>query len=182
MTGRPSPTWSPRLLMPRRSTRPIARRSWSTVLRDSAAFATVLAQVQPSLTFKAVSPGNPAATASSGSLSVVSVAVSVDGNGVVMAAYSVPATVFYIVKTNAALSAASTSSPPYVGDHPVTEAALPATGPLVFRQAPARATSMSEAIPIPLICNAYSPKISGPDGDDAVPHVGISSLRATIRP
>jgi type II secretory pathway pseudopilin PulG len=77
--------------------------------QECAGSTTRLANAQLSLTFKAGSLGGMVTQGTSGSMSVASVAVSADGSGVVLAAYSLPDACFCIVQNNAALSSVLTS-------------------------------------------------------------------------
>jgi len=82
---------------------------------DPASLAQSLSKQQPALMFKAGSLGTALSQGSSGSLSDISVAVSADGNGVVLAAFSVPGNCFYAVDNSQLLSGSFTLSAPYKG-------------------------------------------------------------------
>jgi type IV pilus assembly protein PilA len=87
--------------------------------QDSTAFAGLLTAAQLSLTFHAGSLGTATTQGSSGSLSTLSVAVSADGNGVVMAAFSIPGNCYYVVDNTMALSTRPRSPhPPARSDCP----------------------------------------------------------------
>jgi len=130
-------------------------------VQDSAGFASLLTGAQLSLTFKAGSLGGTVATGSSGSMSVVSVAVSADGNGVVLAAYSVPGNCFYIVQNNSTLSSGSTSVSPYSGATAVTKTATASTGTLGLPTGTGTNYVTVKGDTTMADCNAYTPKISG---------------------
>ena len=89
-------------------------------VQDSAAFAAALTAAQLSLSFKAGSAGTVDHPGKLGVLSSISVAVSADGNGLVLAAYSVPGNCFYVVDNAQALSGATASVAPYAGTTAVT--------------------------------------------------------------
>lgn len=130
--------------------------------QDSAGFATLLTAAQLSLTFKAGSLGSTAATGSSGSLSVVSVAVSLDGNGVVLGAYSVPGNCFYVVQNDNTLSAGSTAGAPFAGSTAVTKTASVApSGSLGLPTGNGTNFVVVKGDTNTGDCNAYSPRTSG---------------------
>ena len=123
---------------------------------------TALDAAQLSLAFKAGSTGTSTSQGSSGSLSNISVAVSADGNGLVMAAYSVPGNCFYVVDNAQALSGASIAVAPYAGTTAVTTTAtsapagtigLPTTAGTAYVEVKGDVTKTD--------CNAYSPRTSG---------------------
>ncbi len=79
------------------------------------ALATALEGAQLDLDFVAGTAGNNYVTGgSSGSESKVSVAVSTDGNGAVLAAFSVPGNCFYVVDNTQAITGAVAATYPYV--------------------------------------------------------------------
>jgi type II secretory pathway pseudopilin PulG len=125
-------------------------------LPDSSAFAGLLSGSQPSLSFKAGSAGP---TGSSGSLTQISVAVSADGAGLVLAAFSVPGNCFYVDTNAATLSVASQAATPYTvttaptAGHPGS-IALPATAGTTFVKVTGDVNVTD--------CNAYTPGTSGP--------------------
>lgn len=130
--------------------------------QDSAAFAGLLTAAQLSLTFHAGSLGTATTQGSSGSLSTLSVAVSADGNGVVMAAFSIPGNCYYVVDNTMALSTAAKAATPFAGTTAVTPIAvaapagsigLPSAAGTNYVQVKGDST-MSD-------CNAYTPKTSG---------------------
>ena len=130
---------------------------------DPVALAGLLTSAQLSLTFHAGSLGPLITQGSSGSLSSISVGVSQDGDGLVMAAYSVPGNCFYIVDTPVQLSSQSASSPPYAGASNVTTSA---------ESVPAGSIGLPSIVGTSYVevkgdqtksdCNAYQPKTSGP--------------------
>ena len=131
-------------------------------VQDAPAFAGDLAGVQPSLSFRAGSAGQSTAQGSSGSLSEISVGVSADGEGLVLAAYSLPGNCFYVVTNAASLSASARTFSPYTGTAvttspthaPAGPIALPATAGTTYVEV-AEDTTASD-------CNANSPLTSGP--------------------
>jgi len=122
---------------------------------DSIAFAGKLSSSQPSLSFKP--------QGSSGSLSDISVAVSADGAGLVLGAYSLPGNCFYVVTNATVLSTASQSASPYSGGSAISTVAnavragaidFPATPGTIYVKVTGDTTKPD--------CNAHSPKSSGP--------------------
>ena len=91
-------------------------------ISDPAGLSTALNSAQLSLAFKAGSSGTLTNQGSSGVLSSISVGVSLDGNGLVMGAYSVPGNCFYVVDNTQTLSPGSIGVAPYLGTYPVTPA------------------------------------------------------------
>jgi len=134
-------------------------------IQDPVALAGALKASQPSLNFKAGSLGPTVAQGSSGSLSDISLAVSVDGNGAVLASWSLPGNCFYVVDNPQALSGASGSVAPYGGTGATavtTTATAAAAGPIGL---PAAAGTYYAEVKGDLSkadCNAYSPTTSGP--------------------
>lgn len=130
---------------------------------DPVALAGLLTSAQLSLTFRAGLLGPLVTQGSSGSLSSISVGVSQDGNGLVMAAYSVPGNCFYVVDNPAQLSVATALSPPYAGASVVTQSA---------QAAPAGSIGLPSNVGTNYVevkgdttktdCNAYRPRTSGP--------------------
>lgn len=134
--------------------------------QNSSAFASVLNKAQLDLSFRDGALGSSASQGSSGSLSSISVAVSTDGNGLILAAYSVPGNCFYVVDNAEPLTASARSVAPYAGITTVTTSATP----------PATAGSIG----LPTIigtsfvevkgdtdtsdCNAYTPKAPSAPG------------------
>ncbi len=134
-------------------------------IQDPVALASALKASQPSLNFIAGSLGHSVGQGSSGSLSDISVAVSADGNGLVLAAYSVPGNCFYVVDNPQALSPASASVAPYGGTGSTavtTTATQAAAGPIGL---PASAGTFYVEVSgnnDTADCNAFSPTTSGP--------------------
>lgn len=135
-------------------------------LPDASAFARLLNGAQLDLNFRAGALGNSPTLGSSGSLSTISVAVSSDGNGLVLAAYSVPGNCFYIVDNSEPLSPNAMSVAPYAGATTVTTTA---TSPGV-----AGSIGLPTAVGTNFVevkgdtnqsdCNAYTPKAPGSPG------------------
>ena len=131
-------------------------------IQDPAGLANILTSAQLSLAFHAGSAGSTSATGSSGSPSVVSIAVSIDGNGLVMAAYSMPGNCYYLVENTSGLNAQSKAAAPYSGGTAVTTSAVVvAPGPIDLPAGSgtnyvtvAGDTSSDD-------CNADTPKASG---------------------
>ena len=131
-------------------------------VRDASGLAALLAGNQPSLTFRAGSTGTSTTQGSSGTLSTISVAVSADGKGIVLAAYSVPGDCFYVLDNAITLTGASTSVAPYRGTTVVTSTAT---------AAPAGTFGLPTAAGISYVevkgdttktdCNSYSPRTKG---------------------
>ena len=131
-------------------------------LPDPAGLSTALNAAQLSLDFKAGSTGTSTTQGSSGVLSSVSVAVSADGNGLVMAAYSVPGNCFYVVDNAQTLTGATASVAPYTGTTAVTTTAtvapagtigLPTSAGTSYAEVKGDVTKTD--------CNANSPRTSG---------------------
>ncbi len=129
---------------------------------NSAGFAGLLNVAQLSLTFVAGNAGATTLTGSSGSSSVVSVSVSADGNGLVMANYAKPGSCFYLVDNNGGISSSSSAVAPYTGATAVT------TSPVV---APAGTIGLPTGAGVSYVsvlgdynandCNANSPLTGG---------------------
>jgi len=134
--------------------------------QDAAAFAALLDAAQLDLRFRAGSLGPTIAQGSSDSMSTVSVAVSADGNGLVLAAYSVPGNCFYVVDNTEPLSAASIASSPYAGTTVVTTtASSPASAgsiglPTIVGTNFVEVTGDTDKAD----CNAYTPRSKGAPG------------------
>jgi type IV pilus assembly protein PilA len=131
-------------------------------IQDPAALASALSTAQPSLNFKAGSLGPTVAQGSSGLLSSISVAVSADGNGVVLGAYSVPGNCFYVVDNTQALTGATAAVAPYTGTTAVTTTSTAA--PVGTIGLPTIVGTSYVEVQGDLNkddCNAYSPKTSG---------------------
>ena len=131
-------------------------------VQDAVALSTALIAAQLSLAFKAGSTGTSTAQGSSATLSDISVGVSADGNGLVMAAYSVPGNCFYVIDNGQSLSTTSTAAAPYTGLTAVTTSAtvapagtigLPTTAGTSYAEVKGDVTKTD--------CNAYSPRTSG---------------------
>ena len=132
-------------------------------VQDPTAFASALGTLQPSLTFHAGSAGTSTTLGSSGDLSTISVAVSADGNGLVLASYSLPGNCFYLVDNGQALIGTAGTVAPFVGTTAVTTTAsaapvgtvgLPTTAGISYVEMKGDTTKSD--------CNAYSPRTSGP--------------------
>jgi len=134
-------------------------QTFGTGAGADAALASSLGKGALDLTFKAGSLGTLKSQGSSGSESDVSVSVSPDGNGAVLAAYSVPGDCFYVVDNAQPLVA---NSDPYLGASVTTGLGMvTVSGPIGL---PIRAgtsfvtvsgdTDQSD-------CNAFTPKATG---------------------
>lgn len=133
-------------------------------VRDAPAFAAALTAAQPSLGFKAGSSGTATNQGSSGVLSNISVAVSTDGNGIVMAAYSVPGNCFYIVNNAQTLSGSGVVGvAPYLGTNTVTTSPTsPASaGTIGLPVAAGTSYVVVKGDTTKTDCNAYSPMTNG---------------------
>ena len=128
-------------------------------LPSAGMLATDLGDDQPNMTFKAGSLGpNFTTGGSSASASDISVAVSPDGSGVVLAAFSVPGNCFYIVDNSADLG--SLAAPPYAGAT-LTPVAHAVSGPLGL---PTKAGTSYVSVSGDVDksdCNASTPTASG---------------------
>jgi type IV pilus assembly protein PilA len=98
---------------------------WINGSANAVAFASALTSAQLSMSFMAGSSGTSTTQGSSNSLSNISVAVSADGNGLVLAAYSVPGNCFYVVENAQLLAGATASVAPYTGTTTVTTTRTP---------------------------------------------------------
>jgi len=133
-------------------------------VQDSTGFANLLTAAQLSLTFHVGSAGTGINQGSSGVLSVISVGVSSDGNGLVLGAYSVPGNCFYVVDNAAPLSAATQGAAPYTGTVPVTTTAtaVPAgTNTIALPTAVGTNYVEVKGDQTKTDCNAYSPEATG---------------------
>jgi type IV pilus assembly protein PilA len=131
---------------------------------DSAAFAGLLTGAQLSLIFHAGSAGTAATQGSSGNLSTISVAVSSDGVGLVLGAYSLPGNCFYVVDNANTLSNAVQGLPPYAGTTTVTPTATNApagTHTIGFPSTPGTSFVEVKGDTTTSDCNANSPMTSG---------------------
>jgi len=128
-------------------------------LPSAALLATNLENDQLDMTFKAGTLGpNYTTGGSSSSASDISVGVSPDGSGVVLAAYSVPGNCFYIVDNSADLG--SLVAPPYAGAT-LTPVAHAVSGPLGL---PTKAGTSYVSVSGDVDksdCNASTPTASG---------------------
>ncbi len=124
-----------------------------TYTTDASTLATALHHNQPELQFIGLS--------SSGSLSEISVSVSSNGTGVVLAAYSVPGNCFYIVDNTAALTPADLASHPYFGTQTVSTSSLPVLGTIGLPTAVGTYYVGVSGDTDKSDCNANSPKASG---------------------
>ncbi len=134
--------------------------------QSASAFASLLDAAQLDLKFRAGSLGSSASLGSSNSLTTISVAVSADGYGLVLAAFSVPGNCFYVVDNAGPLSSASTSTSPYAGATVVTTTATsPATaGSIGLPTAVGTNFVEVKGDTSKADCNAYTPKSSGAPG------------------
>jgi len=134
--------------------------------QDAAAFAGLLDAAQLDLKFRAGSLGPSTSQGSSDSMSTISVAVSADGNGLVLAAYSVPGNCFYVVDNTEPLSAASIASSPYAGTTVVTTSASSPASAGSIGLPTAVGTNFVEVTgdTDKADCNAYTPKSKGAPG------------------
>jgi type IV pilus assembly protein PilA len=135
---------------------------WVNGAQDALGFANLLSAAQLSETFHVGSAGTTTATGSSGSASVVSVSVSLDGNGLVLANYAKPGTCFYIVDNTTGLSPASSSVAPYTGATAITTSPVVATaGTLGLPTGSGVNYVTVKGDYTANDCNAYSPETSG---------------------
>jgi type IV pilus assembly protein PilA len=123
--------------------------------------APVLNASQLQLTFKAGDLGPTTNQGSSGSASDVSVSVSTDGVGVVLAAFSVPGNCFYLVDNTGTLSPSAAASRPYVGAAPVTTTTRVVSGTLGLPTARGASYVTVSGDPDKGDCNAFSPMATG---------------------
>jgi type IV pilus assembly protein PilA len=131
-------------------------------VQDSAGFATSLTAAQLGLGFKAGSTGTAISQGSSGVLSSISVSVSADGNGLVLAAYSVPGNCFYVVDNAQALSGSTASVAPYAGTTAVTNTwTVAPVGTIGLPTAAGTSYIEVKGDTTKTDCNAYSPTTSG---------------------
>jgi type IV pilus assembly protein PilA len=136
-------------------------QTYGTGPGSDATLADTLQKGALNLEFEAGSLGSSPALGSSGSQSDVSVAVSSDGNGVVLAAFPVPGNCFYVIDNAQLLTPAVANSNPYLGTTVLTTAQPMPVGAIGL---PVRAgtsyvtvagdTDKSD-------CNAYRPESSG---------------------
>jgi len=132
-------------------------------IQDSVAMAAALSSAQLSLDFKAGSTGTAITQGSSGSLSSISVGVSIDGNGLVLAAYSVPGNCFYVVDNAQNLVGPSAAAAPYTGTTAVTTTATAAPhGTIGLPTAAGTSYVEVKGDTTKTDCNAFSPWTSGP--------------------
>jgi len=131
-------------------------------VQDAPALVNLLTNAQLSLVFRAGSTGTSTTQGSSPNLSTVSVAVSSDGVGLVLGAYSVPGNCFYVVDNSGTLSSAATGVAPYTGTTAVTTtAAVAPAGTIGFPTAPGTSYVEVKGDMTKTDCNAYSPRTSG---------------------
>ncbi len=130
--------------------------------QNASAFAGLLNAAQLDLSFRAGSLGTATTQGSSGTLSSISVAVSTDGNGLVLAAFSVPGNCFYIVDNPEQLTLAATSQPPYSGATAVTTSPTAATTAGSIGLPTVAGTSFVEVKGDTNTsdCNAFTPKMT----------------------
>lgn len=135
-------------------------QTYGTGPNASAQLATTLSGGALDLKFKAGSLGSSTLLGSSSSKSDVSVSVSSDGSGVVLAAFSVPGNCFYIVDNAAALAPAVAASKPYSGTTvQTTSAAVSGDLGLPTRAGTSYVTVASDTVQAD--CNAALPRASG---------------------
>jgi type IV pilus assembly protein PilA len=145
---------------------------WIGGAQNSASLASTLQTAEPALAFYAGVAGTGAATAtgagatfgSSGAQSVVSVNVSVSGNGLVLAAYSKSGNCFYEVDTTQALTTGAgndTASSPYTGTAITTTATALASGAIAMPTVLGTSYVQVKGDSTTSDCNAYSPKTNG---------------------
>lgn len=134
--------------------------------QDSVGFANLLDAAQLDLKFRAGSLGPSTSQGSSDSLTTISVAVSVDGNGLVLGAFSVPGNCFYVVDNSAQLSDAAKAASPYAGTTLVTTtASSPASaGSIGLPTAPGTYYVEVKGDVDKSDCNAFTPKAPGAPG------------------
>lgn len=131
-------------------------------VQDAAGFASLLSGAQPSLTFHAGSAGTGTNQGSSGTSSTISVAVAADGNGVVLAGYSVPGDCFYVLDNVVTLSGTTSAVAPYSGTTAVTTTATAApTGTIGLPTGAGVSFVEVKGDTTKTDCNAYSPRTGG---------------------
>ena len=130
-------------------------------VQDSAAFATSLTTAQLGLVFKAGSTGTAITQGSSGVLSSISVSVSADGNGLVLAAYSVPGNCFYVVDNAETLGGSTVSFPPYSGTAVTSTWTAASAGTIGLPTTAGTSYVEVKGDTTKTDCNAYSPMTSG---------------------
>ena len=131
-------------------------------VQDAPALVNLLTNAQLSLVFRAGSTGTSTTQGSSPNLSTISVAVSSDGVGLVLGAYSVPGNCFYVVDNSGTLSSAATGVAPYTGTTAVTTtAAVAPAGTIGFPTIPGTSYVEVKGDMTKTDCNAYSPRTSG---------------------
>jgi len=127
---------------------------------DPQALAQSLDAAQLSLSFRAGSLGTSTALGSSGSASTISVAVSSDGEGIVLAAFSVPGNCFYVVDNATVLSGAVAATNPYQGTTPVTTTPHAVTGTIGLPTAAGTSLVTVSGDHVKADCNAFTPQAS----------------------
>ncbi len=132
-------------------------------VQDPAGLATLLTQAQLSLTFQAGKPPPGVDLGNSDSQSNVSVAVSGDGSGLVLAAYSVPGDCYYIVTNERALSGSAASSAPYTGRYSVSQLSTSprVAGTIALPSAPGTSYVTVKGDMTKTDCNAVAPRTNG---------------------
>jgi len=143
---------------------------WTGGAPNSASFATTLQSAEPALAFYAGLAGTGAATGtgaggtfgSSGSQAVISLNVSVDGNGLVLGAYSKSGNCFYEVDNTQTLSGASILATPYTGTAIlVAPGSTLGSGAIAMPQGLGTTYVEVKGDNTTSDCNAYSPKTNG---------------------
>jgi type IV pilus assembly protein PilA len=142
---------------------------WTVGAPNSASFATTLQSAEPALAFYAGIAGTGAATGtgagttfgSSGSQGVVSLNVSVDGNGLVLGAYSKSGNCFYEVDNTQTLTSGSTTVVPYTGTAITTTATALASGAIAMPTGLGTNYVEVKGDNTTSDCNAYTPKTNG---------------------
>ena len=130
-------------------------------VQDSVGFASLLTAAQLSMTFHAGSLGTSTSQGSSGSLSTISVAISADGNGIVLAAYTVPGDCFFAVDNAVALSPTASGFVPYLGAALTLGSTSAGSGAIALPASPGVGFVEVKGDANPMDCNAATPKTSG---------------------
>jgi len=128
--------------------------------QDSAGFATLLNNSQLGISFHA---GSAWTTTAAGSPGTVTVAVSKDGNGLVLADYATTGNCYYLVDNSSGLNAASKSAAPYNGATavPTVAASNAPNGTLGLPTSPGVSYVAVDNDTKPADCNANSASASG---------------------
>ena len=131
---------------------------------DAVKLADALNGNQLQLAFKAGNLGNSTSQGSSGSAGDISVAVSSDGVGAVLAAFSVPGNCFYLVDNTGTLSTAAVASTPYAygSGKSVTSGIQTMSGPIGLPTARGTSYVTGTGDADKSDCNAFRPMATGP--------------------